>query len=56
LGRDPWQAYTLGFDPTTFSSNFNVMTILYVLPLVGLLPMIPLKARCLKDMSIIETG
>ncbi len=56
LSQNPPQSFALGFDPRTFSSNFNLMTALYVLPLVAVIPFIPLKAKCIRRISMIELG
>ncbi len=56
LEQNPPQSFTLGFDPRNFSSNFNLMTALYVLPLVAVIPFIPLKAKCIRKISMIELG
>ena len=32
------------------------MTLLYILPLIALLPFIPLKGKCIKKLSYIEMG
>jgi hypothetical protein len=56
LEQNPPQTFTLGFDPRTFSDNFNLMTALYVLPLVAVIPFIPLKAKCIRKISMIELG
>jgi hypothetical protein len=56
LSVDPPQSLTLGYDATTFSNNFNVMTVLYILPLVIVIPFIPLKAKCIRKLSMIELG
>jgi hypothetical protein len=56
LDQNPPQSFTLGFDPRTFSNNFNLMTILYLLPLVAAIPFIPLKAKCIRKLSMIELG
>lgn len=56
LDQNPPQALTLGFDPRTFSNNFNLMAAFYILPLVLVLPFIPLKAKCIRKISMIELG
>jgi hypothetical protein len=56
LDQNPPQSFVLGFDPRTFSNNFNLMTGLYVLPLVAVIPFIPLKAKCVRKISMIELG
>lgn len=53
---DPPQSLTLGFDPVTFSNNFNLMSLLYLLPLIAVIPFVPLKAKCVRRLSIIEMG
>ena len=53
---NPPQALVLGFDTRTFSGNFNLMTVLYVLPLLAVIPFIPLKAKCIRKISMIELG
>jgi hypothetical protein len=50
---NPPQSRAMDLDPTTFSSNFNLMTILYILPLVIVIPFIPLKAKCIRRLSTI---
>ena len=54
--NSPPQALVLGFDTRTFSHNFNLMTVLYVLPLLAVIPFIPLKAKCVRKISVIELG
>lgn len=54
--HNPPQALTLGYDVRTFSANFNLMTALYILPLVVVVPFIPLKAKCIRKISMIEMG
>ena len=54
--NNPSQSLVLGFDAMTFSNNFNLMTILYILPLVLVVPFIPLKAKCVRKISMIEFG
>jgi hypothetical protein len=56
LDQNPHQSFTLGFDPRTFWNNFNLMVILYVLPLIAVIPFIPLKAKCVRKKSMIELG
>ena len=56
LDQNPPQSFALGFDPRTFSNNFNLMTALYVLPLVAVIPFIFLKAKCIRKISMIELG
>ena len=56
LNQNPPQSFTLGFDPRTFWNNFNLMTALYVLPLVAVVPFVPLKAKCVRKISMIELG
>jgi hypothetical protein len=56
IEQNPPQSFTLGFDPRTFWNNFNFMTILYILPLVAVIPFIPLKAKCFRKKSMIELG
>ena len=56
LDQNPPQSFALGFDPRTFSNNFNLMTVLYILPLVMVIPFIPLKAKCIRKISMIELG
>jgi hypothetical protein len=55
LGNPPQQDI-LAFDPTTLSNNFNIMTLFYLLPLLAVLPFIPLKAKCIRKISIVEFG
>ena len=54
--NNPPQSLILGFDTMTFSNNFNLMTILYILPLVLVVPFIPFKAKCVRKISMIEFG
>ena len=54
--NNPPQSLILGFDTMTFSNNFNLMTIFYILPLVLVVPFIPLKAKCVRKISMIEFG
>lgn len=54
--NDPPQSFALGFDATTFSNNFNLMSLLYVLPLLFVIPFIPMKAKCIRKLSWIEMG
>lgn len=56
LDQNPPQSFTLGFDPRTFSNNFNMMTALYIVPLIAVIPFIFLKAKCIRRISIIEFG
>ena len=56
LDQNPPQSFTLGFDPRTMSSNFNLMAVFYLLPLVMVIPFIPLKAKCVRKISMIELG
>ena len=56
LNQNPPQSFTLGFDPRTFWNNFNLMTALYILPIVAVIPFIPLKAKCVRKISLIELG
>ncbi len=54
--NNPPQSLTLGFDVRTFSHNFNLMALLYILPLLCVIPFIPLKAKCIRKLSMIELG
>jgi hypothetical protein len=56
LDQNPPQSFALGFDPRTFSNNFNLMTAFYILPLVAVIPFIFLKAKCIRKISMIELG
>ncbi len=56
MPSDPPQSLVLGYDPTTFSNNFNIMSILYILPLLMVIPFIPFKAKCIRKISMIELG
>ena len=40
----------------TFSHNFNLMALLYLLPLIVVIPFIPMKAKCIRKLSMIEMG
>ena len=56
LDQNPPQSFTLGFDPRNFWNNFNLMTLFYILPIVAVIPFIPLKAKCVRKISMIELG
>ena len=56
LDQNPPQSFALEFDPKTFSNNFNLMTALYILPLVAVIPFIFLKAKCIRKISMAELG
>lgn len=53
---NPPQSLVLSYDTTTFSNNFNIMAVLYVLPLLIVIPFIPLKAKCIRKLTMIELG
>ena len=54
--NNPPQSRVLDFDPLTFSNNFNFGVLLYIVPLIAILPFIPLKAKCIRKLSMIELG
>jgi len=54
--NNPPQSLTLDFDTMTFSHNFNLMALLYLLPLIAVIPFIPMKAKCVRKLSMIELG
>ncbi len=56
LEQNPPQSFALGFDPRTFSNNFNLMTALYIVPLMAVIPFILLKGKCIRKISLIEFG
>jgi hypothetical protein len=56
LDQNPPQSFALEFDPRTFSQNFNLMTALYILPLIAVIPFIFLKAKCIRKISMTELG
>jgi hypothetical protein len=56
INNDPPQSLTLDFDARTFSHNFNLMGMLYVLPLLFVSPFILMKAKCIRKLSMVEMG
>ena len=56
IDQNPPQSLTLDFDVMTLSHNFNLMSLLYVLPLILVIPFIPMKAKCIRKLSMIEMG